>query len=112
MLTASECKELGLVDQVISEPQGGAHEDPLTAAYHLQVAVAREVERLSKFSPKKLVERRRKKFRRMGELTPYAKEALGREVAQLQHMVVREASSRSTRQSTRRNKEEEDRATD
>ena len=107
MLTASECRELGLIDQVVAEPEGGAHEDPLTAAHYLQLAVANELEKLAKFSIKKLMDRRHKKFRRMGELTPYAKEALSREVEQLEHMVAREHSGRGARHSPRRTTEEE-----
>ena len=107
MLTATECRELGLIDQVVAEPDGGAHEDPLTAAHYLQLAVARELEKLNKLSIKKLIDRRHKKFRRMGELTPYAREALSREVQQLEHMVAREPSPRSSRHSSRRATEEE-----
>ncbi len=107
VLTATECRELGLIDQVIPEPEGGAHEDLLSAAHYLQLAVAQELEKLGKLSTKKLVDRRHKKFRRMGELTPYAKEALSREVQQLEHMVVREQGGRSGRQASRRTTEEE-----
>ena len=111
MLTASECRELGVIDQVVAEPEGGAHEDPLTAAHYLQLAVAKELEKLGKLSTKKLVERRHKKFRHIGELTPYAKEALSREVEQLEHMAAREHAPRSGRHAARRT-EEEDRAAD
>ena len=106
-LTASECSELGLVDLVVAEPEGGAHEDLLTAAHYLQLAVAKELEKLGKLSTKKLIDRRHKKFRRMGELTPYAREALGREVEQLEHMVAREHAGRAGRQGSRRVTEEE-----
>ena len=92
---------------MVSEPGGGAHEDPLTAAHYLQVAVAKELEKLGKLSIKKLMDRRHKKFRRMGELTPYAREALSREVQQLEHMVAREHGGRSGRHTSRRNTEEE-----
>ncbi len=107
MLTASECQELGLIDQVVDEPEGGAHEDPLTAAHYLQLAVAKELERLGKLSIKKLTDRRHKKFRRMGELTPYAKEALSREVEQLERMVAREHAARAGRHTPRRTSDEE-----
>ena len=107
MLTASECRELGLIDQVVAEPGDGAHEDLLTAAHNLQLAVAKELEKLSKLSTKKLMERRHKKFRRLGELTPYAKEALTREVEQLEHMVAREQTGRTGRPASRRTTEED-----
>ena len=107
MLTAAECRELGLIDQVVAEPEGGAHEDPLTAAHYLQLAVAKELDKLGKLSTKKLMDRRHKKFRRMGELTPYAKEALNREVEQLEHMVAREHAGRGARHSNRRTTEED-----
>ena len=107
MLTAAECRELGLIDQIVAEPEGGAHEDSLTASHYLQLAIARELEKLSKLSIKKLMDRRHKKFRRMGELTPYAKEALSREVQQLEHMVAREHAGRGARHGARRTTEEE-----
>ena len=112
MLTSYECKELGIVDQIVHEPEGGAHTDPLEASHLLQIEVARELVRLSKISSKKLVERRQKKFRRLGELTVYAKEALGREVDLLEHMAAREHASRTSRPGSRRSGREEDRAAD
>ena len=112
MLTAQESKELGIVNQVVPEPEGGAHRDPLEAAHYLQLAIAQELIRLDKLSPKKLVEKRQKKFRRMGELSAYAKEALGREVSQLQHMVAREQASKLPRTATKKSSEDTERAAD
>ena len=112
MLTAQECKELGILDDVVPEPPGGAHEDPLEAAHYLQLAIAREVVRLGKLSSKKLVERRHKKYRRMGELSSYAREALGREVSLLEHMVAREHASTTPRTSTRRPPDKEEKVAD
>ena len=87
MLTAQECKQLGIVDTVVPEPEGGAHTDPLEAAQLLQLAIAKEVAELSKPSTKKLVSSRQKKFRKMGELTEFSREALGREISLLEHLV-------------------------
>ena len=101
-LSAAECLELGLIDQVVAEPEGGAQEDLLVAAHYLQLAVAKELEKLNKLSSRKLMDRRHKKFRRLGELSPYAREALTREVEQLESMVAREHTSRHGRHALRR----------
>lgn len=80
MLTAADCLELGIIDQIVQEPQGGAHTDPKEAVTALQVAIMKELAELSKQSPSRLLKRRYQKFRRMGEETSYSQEAMTREV--------------------------------
>jgi acetyl-CoA carboxylase carboxyl transferase subunit alpha len=65
-LTAEELLKLGLVDQVIGEPAGGAQEDVDAAAQTLRHAVLEAIRRLSPLSPDQLVEQRYTKFRHMG----------------------------------------------
>lgn len=88
-LTAQDCKELGLIDAIVPEPEGGAHADHDEAARLLKTALLHELPELVKMSPRKLVKNRYKKFRRMGEYSTYFKEAVKREVALLQHIVLR-----------------------
>ncbi|MQF69810.1 acetyl-CoA carboxylase carboxyl transferase subunit beta [SAR202 cluster bacterium AD-804-J14_MRT_500m] len=95
-LTASGCKELGIVDTIVPEPDEGAHVDPLQAAHRLRDALIKELARLSDKPVKKLLKERYKKFRNMGEFSTYFKEAVQREVASLQRVVLR-APKRSQR---------------
>ena len=80
MLTAQDCVELGIVDQVVPEPSGGSHTSLQEAATAMQVSLLKHVAELSKFSESKLLKRRYQKFRRMGETSNYSQEAMNREV--------------------------------
>ena len=80
MLTAHDCLELGIADQIVAEPEGGSHTNPREAANVLQVAVAKQLAELSKLSNGKLLKRRYQKFRRMGENSAYSQEAMNLEV--------------------------------
>lgn len=65
-LSAPDLLELGLIDGVVPEPQGGAHHDHETAASALATAVEAELEALGKLSGKQLLEQRYEKFRKFG----------------------------------------------
>jgi acetyl-CoA carboxylase carboxyl transferase subunit alpha len=60
-ITASDLLELGLVDEVIPEPLGGAHTDPASAAAAVQDALLRNLEALLQLSG---TERQRQRYRR------------------------------------------------
>jgi hypothetical protein len=84
-----DCKELGIIDEIVPEPEGGAHTDPEAAAQELGLAIVRQLAGLAKTNPKKLVKTRYEKFRNMGEYTSHSKEAVRREVSLLQHIVLK-----------------------
>jgi acetyl-CoA carboxylase carboxyl transferase subunit alpha len=65
-LTAEDLLELKLIDGVIPEPAGGAHEDPAEAARLLREQLVRSVSELSKLSPNEAIQQRYEKFRKMG----------------------------------------------
>jgi acetyl-CoA carboxylase carboxyl transferase subunit alpha len=65
-LTAPDLKRLGVVDDVLPEPLGGAHRDPAHVAATLRAAVIGHLDRLSGVRSAERVERRLQKFRRMG----------------------------------------------
>jgi len=65
-LTAADLKELGLVDGIVPEPEGGAHHDHAAAATLLQASITAALDELSKVTPAKLLEARYNKFRSMG----------------------------------------------
>ncbi len=65
-LTASDLAELGVVDEVIPEPRGGAHTDPETAIRAVGEALERHLDELDGADPDELVAGRREKYYGMG----------------------------------------------
>jgi acetyl-CoA carboxylase carboxyl transferase subunit alpha len=65
-ITARDLNELGIIDEIISEPEGGAHLDHEAAAALLDRVLDRSLRSLLSVSPAELLERRYLKFRRMG----------------------------------------------
>ena len=66
-LTSEDLLELGLVDEVIPEPLGGAHCDPDAAKRTVAEVVTRHFEELVKIDRKKLIKSRAKKYMEMGQ---------------------------------------------
>jgi acetyl-CoA carboxylase carboxyl transferase subunit alpha len=64
-MTASDLKELGIVDGSIPEPQGGAHEDADAAAEAIRATLRQALSELRSMNGDQLVEERYGKFRRM-----------------------------------------------
>jgi acetyl-CoA carboxylase carboxyl transferase subunit alpha len=67
-ITAQDLRRLGLIDEVVPEPLGGAHRDPEMAIANLGNAIAHALEPLKALSPESLRARRREKFLAMGKL--------------------------------------------
>jgi acetyl-CoA carboxylase carboxyl transferase subunit alpha len=63
---AFHCLELGVIDAIVAEPRGGAHEDPDEAAANLRDALVVSLDELSGLSAGELRRARRAKFRAMG----------------------------------------------
>ena len=100
-LTALDCKELGIVDLVVSEPPGGAHTNADEAARQLRRAVLRELAELQGMSQRRIIKDRYKKFRKMGEYSSHFRAAIRREVNALQGFVttgVKRIARRQTQQ--------------
>ncbi|HEY8715510.1 MAG TPA: acetyl-CoA carboxylase carboxyltransferase subunit alpha [Candidatus Acidoferrum sp.] len=66
-ITASDLKELGMVDEIISEPEGGAHTDHEAAGRLLDAVLDRQLLMLTEQSQKSLLDARYEKFRKMGQ---------------------------------------------
>lgn len=65
-LTAQDIDELGtVIDEVIPEPPGGAHNDHVAAAAYVKKVLKSHFNELRKLSPEELVEQRYRKFRAM-----------------------------------------------
>src|SRR4029453_713275 len=69
-LTAQDLLKLEVVDQIISEPDGGAHRDYDSAAANLGSALRRALQEISKIPTGELLEKRYRKFRRRGTFSP------------------------------------------
>jgi acetyl-CoA carboxylase carboxyl transferase subunit alpha len=65
-LTAQDLMKLGVVDEVVDEPEGGAHRDYETAAFNLGGALRRNLAKLLEQPVDQLLQRRYKKFRGLG----------------------------------------------
>lgn len=65
-LTAQSALEFGLIDEILSEPRGGAHRDPIEAAGTVKEALLKHLDELSGLSPDALKSERYHKFRGMG----------------------------------------------
>lgn len=65
-LSATDLLEIGLIDQIVPEPVGGAHRNPPATFKKTGEAVARSLKQLQGLSPAELVAARLEKFDRMG----------------------------------------------
>lgn len=65
-ITAQDMKRLGVADEVIPEPVGGAHRDPGATIMSLGNAIAEALDEFGKVEPDRLLDRRRDKFMKMG----------------------------------------------
>ena len=65
-LSASDLLALGVADEVVAEPPGGAHLDPALAARELGRSLERHLARLARLSPARLRRERERKFAAIG----------------------------------------------
>jgi acetyl-CoA carboxylase carboxyl transferase subunit alpha len=66
-ITAGNLLELKLIDEIVPEPEGGAHTDPEATAKFLDVVLTGALDDLSRLTPKQIVDQRYDKFRAMGQ---------------------------------------------
>jgi acetyl-CoA carboxylase carboxyl transferase subunit alpha len=65
-LTAQDLLKLEVVDEIVAEPEGGAHRDYDCAAANLSNALHRNLQRISEIPIDELLKERYEKFRRLG----------------------------------------------
>jgi acetyl-CoA carboxylase carboxyl transferase subunit alpha len=68
-LTSADLLQFKIIDEIIPEPLGGAHQDPDAAGESLREALLRHLAELRKTRPDKLVRRREEKYAAMGVFT-------------------------------------------
>jgi acetyl-CoA carboxylase carboxyl transferase subunit alpha len=66
-ITSMRLSELGLVDEVISEPLGGAHRDIDVTAGNIKAAILASLEQLTQISPDELIEARYQRLMAYGQ---------------------------------------------
>ena len=66
-ITAADLKEFGIIDEIVPEPEGGAHTDPEAASHLLDAVLDRQLLMLSQQPQKELLDARYEKFRKMGQ---------------------------------------------
>ncbi len=65
-LTAQDLRKLGVIDEIIAEPLGGAHRDPQAAIERVGESILKHLKELMPLSGEELKKRRTEKFFRMG----------------------------------------------
>jgi acetyl-CoA carboxylase carboxyl transferase subunit alpha len=65
-ITAPDLLQLGVVDEIIPEPPGGAHTDPEAACRRVGDVIGKALDELSRLNPQELIARRYDKFRALG----------------------------------------------
>jgi acetyl-CoA carboxylase carboxyl transferase subunit alpha len=77
-LTAPDLLKSGIVDEIIEEPVGGAHQDPVLAAQRVDEAIMRTLAELSALPAAARLDRRYQRLRQMGRLgVDFADSAVG-----------------------------------
>ena len=67
-LTSSDLKKMKIIDGVIKEPLGGAHNDVDLAAKRLKKVILEDISKLEKINPEKRILNRINKFSEIGEM--------------------------------------------
>jgi acetyl-CoA carboxylase carboxyl transferase subunit alpha len=66
-ISASDLLKMGIVDEVVSEPIGGAHKNPVEASKNLKEALLRNLTPLLELKPSELLDGRYQRFRSYGK---------------------------------------------
>lgn len=67
-ITSADAKRLGVIEEIVSEPLGGAHRNFGKMCFNLGDAIDRHLQELSHLSPDELIEDRYRRFRKLGDL--------------------------------------------
>jgi acetyl-CoA carboxylase carboxyl transferase subunit alpha len=65
-ITAKDLEKLGIIDEIIKEPIGGAHNNPEQASLIIKKSIINNLKQLSHLSPREILADRYNKYRKMG----------------------------------------------
>ena len=65
-IAARDLEELGIVDEIVEEPNGGAHRDPVASAGKLASTLSRALGELEPLDAEELVTKRIEKYASIG----------------------------------------------
>jgi acyl-CoA carboxylase subunit beta len=85
-VTARDCLRLGIVDDIVPEPEPGAHADPDQAARMLMSSIVHALGDISGAAPRRLLDDRSRRVRMLGLATPESREATRIELTELQEL--------------------------
>ncbi len=68
-MTSQDLKNFGIIDQILPEPIGGAHSDPMKAVNTLKAALLDNLEQLNRITAAERRQLRYEKFRKIGVFT-------------------------------------------
>ncbi|MBP1947769.1 acetyl-CoA carboxylase carboxyl transferase subunit alpha [Virgibacillus litoralis] len=66
-ITSYDLKKLGVIDQIIDEPKGGAHRDVMLQAENINFVLEKSLKELSVLQSDELLEKRWEKYKQIGE---------------------------------------------
>jgi len=68
-LNARQLLEMGIIDEVVAEPLGGAHRDPQQMFHNLKEVITRNLKQLLTLNKEDLLKIRYKKYRSIGSFS-------------------------------------------
>ena len=72
-LTANDLLQLGVIDEIISEPLGGAHRDPESIATDLKLSIIKNLKNFENYSKDEIYDNRKAKFLQIGRDKGFSK---------------------------------------
>ena len=72
-LTAKDLLKLGIIDEIISEPLGGAHRDPESIAADIKHSIIKNLNSFENFSKDEVYDHRKAKFLQIGRDQGFSK---------------------------------------
>ncbi|MRH42874.1 acetyl-CoA carboxylase carboxyl transferase subunit alpha [Aquibacillus halophilus] len=67
-ITSFDLKELGVIDEIIPEPRGGAHRDVHSQAESIDIVIKKSLDKLIPFNTEELLDKRWEKYKQIGDI--------------------------------------------
>ena len=68
-VTSIDLNEMGIADEIIKEPLGGAHRDPIQSSENLKNSIVSNLNKLNQYSISDLIDNRKFKYDKIGSWT-------------------------------------------